>query len=430
MSRAAWSAKALQSLDSTDCVSKATIDAIRQRMSEVNTRLHQASIREHDPIVSGSTVAIFLVQRTACAVVWAGDSRVYRLRHRQLTQLTTDHTWASELNLQQPNEEADHAITRAVGGEDTLLLDVRRDRVRLGDRYLLCSDGLTRELPDALIAELMARRRRAAMREGADRCDAASGRPRQRHRRRDRSTMKRRRDKTEHLPSHKATLMRPSPHGSAADAARCAGDRMTTRRSLRAPTEMVPATPSIRTRRSRPCARRCAETAARTLQAAPPTCAKRVRADVAVAGAGRCVRADAAGRAAHRSGRDAGDANRLVGSLEDAGEGHHGPLEPGSVIKKRFVLETLLGKGGMGLVFGAIDRRKEEARDPNPRVALKVLNADFQRHPQVVHGAAARSAQGADARASERRHGVRLRPRRRCGLHDDGAAARAARSIR
>ena len=34
-------------------------------------------------------------------------------------------------------------------------------------------------------------------------------------------------------------------------------------------------------------------------------------------------------------------------------------------------------------MFGAIDRRKEEARDPNPRVALKVLNADFQRHPQA-----------------------------------------------
>jgi protein phosphatase len=78
------------------------------------------------------------------------------MRHGRLTQLTTDHTWAAELNLQQPTEEADHAITRAVGGEDTLLLDVRRDRVRLGDRYLLCSDGLTRELPDAHIAELMA----------------------------------------------------------------------------------------------------------------------------------------------------------------------------------------------------------------------------------------------------------------------------------
>jgi serine/threonine protein phosphatase PrpC len=144
----------LMSVDKTTSL-EGTIDAIRQRMSEVNTKLHQASIREHDPIVSGSTVAIFLVQRTACAVVWAGDSRVYRLRHKRLTQMTTDHTWASELNLQQPNEEADHAITRAVGGEDTLLLDVRRDRVRLGDRYLLCSDGLTRELNDERIAELM-----------------------------------------------------------------------------------------------------------------------------------------------------------------------------------------------------------------------------------------------------------------------------------
>jgi protein phosphatase len=145
---------ALQTLESTGSL-EATIDAIRQRMSEVNQRLHDASIREHDPVISGSTVAVFAVQRTACAVVWAGDSRVYRLRHGRLTQLTTDHTWASELNLQQPGEEADHAITRAVGGEDTLLLDVRRDRVRLGDRYLLCSDGLTRELPDTQIAELL-----------------------------------------------------------------------------------------------------------------------------------------------------------------------------------------------------------------------------------------------------------------------------------
>src|SRR5688500_16252467 len=54
--------------------------------------------------------------------------------------------------------------------------------------------------------------------------------------------------------------------------------------------------------------------------------------------------------------------------------GHQGPLEPGSVIKQRFVLERMLGKGGMGLVFGAVDRRKLEARDPNPHVALKVLN--------------------------------------------------------
>lgn len=74
--------------------------------------------------------------------------------------------------------------------------------------------------------------------------------------------------------------------------------------------------------------------------------------------------------------------SRLVRQLDENDDVRTEDLRPGSVIKKRFVLDTLLGKGGMGLVFGAIDRRKEEASDPNPRVALKVLNADFQRHPQ------------------------------------------------
>lgn len=131
------------------------VEGLRQRMSDVNRRLYEASVRPFNPVVSGSTVAILVVRRTACAVLWAGDSRVYRWRHLQLTQLTTDHTWAAELNLQHADEEADHAITRAVGGESSLTLDIRRDRVQLGDRYLLCSDGLTRELSDAQIAAAM-----------------------------------------------------------------------------------------------------------------------------------------------------------------------------------------------------------------------------------------------------------------------------------
>jgi serine/threonine protein kinase len=74
--------------------------------------------------------------------------------------------------------------------------------------------------------------------------------------------------------------------------------------------------------------------------------------------------------------------DRLVRSLEEVEEPHRGPVQPGTVIKRRFVLETLLGQGGMGVVFGAVDRRKQEARDPHPYVALKLLNADFARHPQ------------------------------------------------
>ncbi len=144
----------LQRLSSEGLLDTA-MSVLRQRMSDVNRRLYEASVRPINPIVSGSTVVIMVVRRTECAVLWAGDSRVYRLRQGQLTQLTTDHTWAAELNLQHADEEADHAITRAVGGEGTLTLDMRRDRVRLGDRYLLCSDGLTRELTDAQITAAM-----------------------------------------------------------------------------------------------------------------------------------------------------------------------------------------------------------------------------------------------------------------------------------
>ena len=88
-------------------------------------------------------------------MLWAGDSRLYRLRKGKLTQVTTDHTVAAELNLGAEAEEADHAITRAVGGSGSMTLDARRDRVERGDRYLLCSDGLTRELRDEEIAPLL-----------------------------------------------------------------------------------------------------------------------------------------------------------------------------------------------------------------------------------------------------------------------------------
>jgi serine/threonine protein phosphatase PrpC len=141
------------------------VDAVRQAMSDVNQQLHDAAVRAVNPIVSGSTVAMLLVKQTRCAMVWAGDSRVYRLRHGRLNQLTSDHTWAQELNLQSVDEEMQHAITRAVGGEDTLLLDVRRDRVHLGDRYLLCSDGLTREICDERIGQLLGT---GSVRESAD----------------------------------------------------------------------------------------------------------------------------------------------------------------------------------------------------------------------------------------------------------------------
>jgi len=62
----------------------------------------------------------------------------------------------------------------------------------------------------------------------------------------------------------------------------------------------------------------------------------------------------------------------------------HNKLEPGRIINNRFVLEKLLGQGGMGSVFKARDLRKEEANDSNSHIAIKFLNEDFKQHPQAL----------------------------------------------
>ena len=59
-------------------------------------------------------------------------------------------------------------------------------------------------------------------------------------------------------------------------------------------------------------------------------------------------------------------------------------LASGAVIKERFVLEERIGRGGMGIVFRALDRSKEIARNPNPHVAIKILNASLRGHPQAL----------------------------------------------
>ncbi len=67
-----------------------------------------------------------------------------------------------------------------------------------------------------------------------------------------------------------------------------------------------------------------------------------------------------------------------------AGEPDSAPPQVGSIVKGRFVLEQLIGQGGMGVVYKARDLRQEEAQERNPYVALKLLNEDFKRHPESL----------------------------------------------
>jgi protein phosphatase len=108
----------------------------------------------------GTTVVGFLLGGNVAAVAHVGDSRAYRLRAGRLDQLTQDHTWVNEqvvagfLSKEQARSHPlKNVVTRALGGESDVLVDVREIEVRPGDIYLLCSDGLTGMLSDADIRD-------------------------------------------------------------------------------------------------------------------------------------------------------------------------------------------------------------------------------------------------------------------------------------
>jgi type VI secretion system protein ImpM len=123
-----------------------TVEAARERMQEVNDHLLRTAARSLLGDRSGSTVVVLLVRGLRAAVLWAGDSRVYRWRAGRLEQLSRDHSLA-ELEGTVASEES-NVITRAVGVQPALTLDLHPDTVRVHDRFLLCSDGLTRVVPE------------------------------------------------------------------------------------------------------------------------------------------------------------------------------------------------------------------------------------------------------------------------------------------
>lgn len=131
-------------------------------IQRVNRQLiEQAETAGSDLI--GSTLVAVLALGGHCAILWAGDSRVYRLRDGKLQQLTADHSQVQSLvdqGLLSPEQAEDHPLSnvllRAVGGEEPLIVDRRIERLSPGDRYLLCSDGLFRELDAEIIVATLA----------------------------------------------------------------------------------------------------------------------------------------------------------------------------------------------------------------------------------------------------------------------------------
>jgi len=112
----------------------------------------------------GATVVSLILTDGHFVSFWAGDSRLYRLRDGMVEMLSTDHSVVAALVMsgQLTWDEAEHhpqsnAITRAVGVGDEIELDKIRGTIEPGDRFLLCSDGLTKYADMATLETILTR---------------------------------------------------------------------------------------------------------------------------------------------------------------------------------------------------------------------------------------------------------------------------------
>ncbi len=160
---------------------------LRETIETANRTIHEHA--RSDPSLAGMgttiTAAIVDPQAEGVAIGHVGDSRAYRLRDGKLERLTRDHSLVEEMRRKGQLTDAqaeDHPqrsiITRALGPEPDVEVDLQTAQAQPGDVFLLCSDGLTTMLDDAKIARILsgATSMTAAVRALVDEANRAGGR--------------------------------------------------------------------------------------------------------------------------------------------------------------------------------------------------------------------------------------------------------------
>ncbi|WP_404365744.1 PP2C family protein-serine/threonine phosphatase [Marinobacter sp.] len=132
---------------------------LERALCEANSRIRQYGRESLDNQTLGSTVVALFIEGDRYHLFWAGDSRCYVIRKREVEQISRDHSQVAEMvdrGILQASEAERHplahVITRALGVDDTVALDYRTGPVARGDTFLLCSDGVSKEFSHANLA--------------------------------------------------------------------------------------------------------------------------------------------------------------------------------------------------------------------------------------------------------------------------------------
>lgn len=133
-----------------------------EAVKKTNATIYQISLNEPQCAGMGTTLVVAIFTSNQLVVGHIGDSRLYRLRDRVLTRLTEDHSLIQEqinaglISLAQAEVSTKkNLVTRALGVDKTVELELQAFDVLVGDVYLLCSDGLSDLVKDATIAKIL-----------------------------------------------------------------------------------------------------------------------------------------------------------------------------------------------------------------------------------------------------------------------------------
>ncbi len=160
------------------------VEVVEQALRDVNNGILDYADVMFDNATMGSTLVALVIRGRVGVCLWAGDSRLYRLRNHQLTQLSRDHSHVQELiemGALEPEEAARHPnaniITRAVGVEEDGFIDINVFNTQIGDTFLLCSDGLHNTVDEQDIVRILGGRDTQQMAEELVQASLANGAP-------------------------------------------------------------------------------------------------------------------------------------------------------------------------------------------------------------------------------------------------------------
>jgi len=141
-------------------------ESLKKCIIKSNQLIIDSSYERGGDLPMGTTIVILVIKKNKFYAAWVGDSRIYKLSNEKLTAISKDHSYVQELvdqNLITEEQARTHphrnVVTQALGvtDNDEIKISLSEGTINAGDKFLLCSDGLTEEVDDTKIQEILAK---------------------------------------------------------------------------------------------------------------------------------------------------------------------------------------------------------------------------------------------------------------------------------